>query len=826
MNVNKTFRGICSVCLSAFLTLPMTSLPSVFAGISDLGDSNAVDTYNTEGDISWEVGENTGVLKISGSGEMKNYTTDNKAPWNGEADKITSIVITDGVTSIGNYAFYGLSNIEGVTIPYSVTRIGIDAFKDSGCETTKEPGVDDGVRYVGEWVTSFNSTEENKASEIEIKDGTIGTADFEASGVDVKAIVFSQGIQYIGQNFLKGSSLKSVYFKGEGENLDINEIKVKAAQGVDIYYTVVSGTNVAIEGINKTSRYHVGDRPAFDATLTDNGGTTPRLTMEEKWVNINNSEDEITKDNGKTFEDGVTYKYVIILKLNNDKFSFKKLMLIDNVRITCNEGEPLVGNFIFRDTFKALSAINSVDVPKSESFGTSCVAVGLEPKFAENVEAGANYSIDYEAWEKLNSSDDVEKRAVSGNYPSSGTEVSNLESFEQNGLYRYTVCLKPNEGYYFNPNMVTKLGSEIVNNSVVTEDKAIITSAVFELAGEHDLSKVEAKEPTCTEKGNVEYFRCEKCGKLFKSENGNPGEEISDTSSVEIDMIPHTFDESIFISDDENGHYHKCKHCDAHSETVAHNFEEEWSRDSENHYHKCKECDYKKDVAKHTFDKKVEDKKYIKDGLTCGDVLSYYKSCECGESSKGTESEETFENEEGKKVEHEFGEDGVCTICKATDYKLSAVDGNTYTETENGSLIFRANGSLDKLSSIKVDGTVLTKDKDYTVKSGSTIVELKNDYLKTLSAGEHTLTVVYEDGQCETKFNVKAISDSQDDSKTTDDTNDDNDDNDNNDSSKGNIISDVIYKTGDNAGLISLISTVLTSGLASVWFTKKRKKNR
>lgn len=187
------------------------------------------------------------------------------------------------------------------------------------------------------------------------------------------------------------------------------------------------------------------------------------------------------------------------------------------------------------------------------------------------------------------------------------------------------------------------------------------------------------------------------------------------------------------------------------------------------------------------------------------------------EQQRHLKRKETFENEKGKKVEHEFGKDGVCTICKATDYKLSAVDGNTYTETENGSLIFRANGSLDKLSSVKVDGTVLTKDKDYTVKSGSTIVELKNDYLKTLSAGDHTLTLVYEDGECEAKFDVKAA-----DSKTGDDESKTDDGN----GSKGNVISDIIYKTGDNVGLISLVSTMLTSGLASVWFAKKRRKNR
>lgn len=863
MDVNKTFKGACSVCLAAFLAFPMSSFSSVLAGISDSGDCSAVGTGSSTNSVSWEVTAE-GVLTISGSGEMEDFAESISSPWYDKASNITSIVIEDGVTSIGNYAFYGLNNAETVEIPSSVKRIGVDAFKGAKCEAVGE----DGVRYAGGWLTGFDSTEENKSSDIKVASDTIGIADFASSGIDVSSILLPESIKHIGENSLKGSSLKSVYFEGNGENLNINEIRDKVAAGVEIYYTVVNGQNISVENVNETLKYHVGERPTFSATLTDNGGTAPRLTMEEKWVNISDSTDEITKDNNNKFKENVKYKYVIILKLNSDKFNFQRLMAINNKSVEVDSASPLTGTVTFRDVFNALISIDSVEVSKSENFDISCNTVGSKPKFAQSVSANANYSISYEAWEKVNSSGKVEKRVVSGDYPSSGTEVAKLENFEENGLYKYTVCLLPKDKYYFNPSVSTKLGGESVKNSVITEEKVVMTSAVlgtkhyFPLTTkerveptctkpgnikyyqcptctklfadenaqssltyddtvlaivDHTYEKVEAKEPTCTEKGNIEYFKCKECGKLFKSENGQAGKEITDASSVEIEMIPHTFDESTFISDGENGHYHKCKYCDAHSETVAHTFGEAWLSDSESHYHKCKDCDYKKDVTKHTFDKKVEDKKYLKDGLTCGDVISYYKSCECGESSKGTKSEETFENEKGKKVEHEFGKDGVCTICKATDYKLSAVDGNTYTETENGSLVFRANGSLDKLSSVKVDGTVLTKDKDYTVKSGSTIVELKNDYLKTLSAGDHTLTLVYEDGECETKFDVKAA-----DSKTGDDESKTDDGN----GSKGNVISDIIYKTGDNPGLISLISTVLTSGLASVWFAKKRRKNR
>ena len=48
--------------------------------------------------------------------------------------------------------------------------------------------------------------------------------------------------------------------------------------------------------------------------------------------------------------------------------------------------------------------------------------------------------------------------------------------------------------------------------------------------------------------------------------------------------------------------------------------------------------------------------------------------------------------------------------------------------------------------------------REYTAKSGSTVITLKTDYLKTLSVGTHKLTVVYTDGECLTDFEIKKLS--------------------------------------------------------------------
>lgn len=68
-----------------------------------------------------------GVLNIKGTGAMNNYPALNM-PWKSHRASITSVVISDGVTSIGYNAFNGCSNLTSVTIPPSVTSIEQNAF--------------------------------------------------------------------------------------------------------------------------------------------------------------------------------------------------------------------------------------------------------------------------------------------------------------------------------------------------------------------------------------------------------------------------------------------------------------------------------------------------------------------------------------------------------------------------------------------------------------------------------------------------------------------------------------------------------------------------
>ena len=69
-----------------------------------------------------------GELTISGTGEMENYESSSKYPWYSYQSAIKSVLIKEGVTSIGSNAFRGCSGLTSITIPNSVTSIGAFAF--------------------------------------------------------------------------------------------------------------------------------------------------------------------------------------------------------------------------------------------------------------------------------------------------------------------------------------------------------------------------------------------------------------------------------------------------------------------------------------------------------------------------------------------------------------------------------------------------------------------------------------------------------------------------------------------------------------------------
>lgn len=87
--------------------------------------------------ITWVLTED-GTLTISGSGNMKDYSSSSVAPWYSNRTKILSVVVEPGVESVGNYAFYACLKLASVSLPGGVKSVGQSAFQDCAKLTAVE----------------------------------------------------------------------------------------------------------------------------------------------------------------------------------------------------------------------------------------------------------------------------------------------------------------------------------------------------------------------------------------------------------------------------------------------------------------------------------------------------------------------------------------------------------------------------------------------------------------------------------------------------------------------------------------------------------------
>jgi hypothetical protein len=119
--------------------LLLPGVATVFAESGDFGENNA---------LHWELNNST--LTISGTGAMPNYSNSGFVPWYSYRFSIETVMIEDGVTSIGDYVFYDCENLASVTIGNSVESIGNYVFY--GCDNLASVIIPEGVTGIGDYI--------------------------------------------------------------------------------------------------------------------------------------------------------------------------------------------------------------------------------------------------------------------------------------------------------------------------------------------------------------------------------------------------------------------------------------------------------------------------------------------------------------------------------------------------------------------------------------------------------------------------------------------------------------------------------------------------
>ena len=323
------------------------------------------------------------------------------------------------------------------------------------------------------------------------------------------------------------------------------------------------------------------------------------------------------------------------------------------------------------------------------------------------------------------------------------------------------------------------------------------------------LEKIPAKAPTCTEKGNSEYWYSAAFDKYFKDENGV--NEITAESTV-IPAKGHGESEVKGAKEatcTEEGYTGDkvCKVCGEILEkgTVIEKFGHVWGEPEWNWSEDGTSCTVTftcKNNPEHKETPEADVTSEVKTPATCTEtgVTTYTATVEFN----GNTYTDTKEVADIPATGHSY-DNGKCTVCGAiaSDFKAVIIEGanGSWQKGTKDGLSFTSNAAFAHFLKVQVDG----KDLDvsnYTVKEGSTIVTLKAEYLETLSVGKHTLAIVSETGTATTEFTVKAAA-------VTDDTQS--------------------PQTGDDSNIALWIAVLLAAGAAltgTAVYSRKRKCSR
>ncbi len=163
--------------------------------------------------LKWELSAD-GVLTVSGQGNMYDFDSPASTPWykyfaGKDGFMITSLVLSDGVTSLGRNSFSGCRGITSVSLPSGLKKIGSSALED--CTELASVKIPSTVTVIGE--NSFAGC--TKLSQLTVESGVTSVGDGAFSMTAIKSLVFPETVTEIGEKaFNSCESLETASLPG------------------------------------------------------------------------------------------------------------------------------------------------------------------------------------------------------------------------------------------------------------------------------------------------------------------------------------------------------------------------------------------------------------------------------------------------------------------------------------------------------------------------------------------------------------------------------------------------------------------------------------
>ena len=575
-------------------------------------------TYWKEDNLTWTLYAD-GTLNISGTGAMKDYnSTDNPSPAYKNLN-VKKVVIEDGVTSIGKYAFWYCSNLTSITIPDGVTSIGRAAFES--CKSLTSITIPESVTniedYAFEWCSGLsNVTIPNSIT-------SIGTGVFHRC-ISLTSITIPDSVTSIGESaFKRCIGLSSVtipdsvtsigkyafYYCKSLTNITIPDsvtsIENSAFNDCSSLQTISLSCKSTLKKSNfgkqanlvSYTLHTLKKTAAKAATCTESGN-------KEYWTCEHCKKYFLSDDTNPETAKAVELSETVIPASH-------KLTKVEAKAVTCAENgnkaywtcEHCKKYFLSDDANPATATAveQSETIIPALNHKNAIIQNASEPNGTKPGYSGDRYCPDcdtvfekgYTYWNEDNL---TWKLYEDGTLNISGTGTMKNYDYNDNpspvynnsnvkkvviedgvtsiGNSAFNECISLTSITI--PDSVTSIGSYAFYNcknlkTISLSCKSSLKRSDFGKQADlvsyalHTLKKTEAKDATCTESGNKAYWTCEHCGKYFLSDDTNPETAKAVEQSEFIIPASHKLTKvdakAVTCAENGNKEYWTCEHC-------------------------------------------------------------------------------------------------------------------------------------------------------------------------------------------------------------------------------------------------------------------------